>query len=53
MMKVRFIGNSDPMYFIYGQIYDVLKRETENLYRIIDETGEDYCYTLDDFEIVR
>lgn len=52
MMKVRFIGESDPLYFINGKEYEVLGEE-DGFYRIVDETGEDYLYTLnDDFEIV-
>ena len=51
-MKVKFVGKSDSMHFIHGKIYDVLDQKAENLYRIVDETSEDYCYSLDDFEIV-
>lgn len=49
--KVRFIGESEPGYFIHGRIYEVLGKE-EDLYRIIDETGEDYLYPLDEFEFI-
>ncbi|MEO2211033.1 hypothetical protein ABGV40_09210 [Paenibacillus amylolyticus] len=51
-MKVKFLGESDPIYFIHGRIYDVLGLEEDGLYRIIDETGEDYLYCMDEFEIV-
>lgn len=40
-MKVRFIGEIDPIYMINGKIYEVLSIEN-GWYRIIDEEGEDY-----------
>lgn len=49
--KVRFIGESDPAYFIHGKIYEVLGKEGD-LYRIVDETEEDYLYSLNEFELV-
>jgi hypothetical protein len=49
--KVRYIGESHPLYFINGKIYEVIGKEIGS-YRIIDETGEDYLYSLTDFEIV-
>ncbi|MDD6762895.1 MAG: hypothetical protein PUD92_04580 [Clostridiales bacterium] len=50
-MKVKYIGKSDPMALINGKVYEVASVETE-WYRIIDETGEDYLYPPDNFEIV-
>ena len=50
-MKVKFVGESDPLYFINGKEYEVIGEE-DGMHRIIDETGEDYLYTLDDFEII-
>ena len=53
MKKVRYTGESDPLYFINGKEYDVIGEEM-GMYRIVDETGDDYLYDLDDdeFEIV-
>ncbi|MBQ4640653.1 MAG: hypothetical protein IJB69_09090 [Clostridia bacterium] len=34
-----------------GQIYEVLSVE-EGCYRIVDDTGEDYLFMPEDFEIV-
>lgn len=59
-MKVRFIGESDPVMLLHGKIYDVISIE-EGWYRIIDEEGVDedmdvqgYLYPPDAdlFEIV-
>ena len=50
-MTVKFLGESDPLYFINGREYEVLGAEN-GLYRITDETGEDYLYSLEEFEIV-
>lgn len=49
--KVKFIGESNPYTLLFGKIYDVLSIEGK-WYRIVDETGEDYLYSPDLFEIV-
>ena len=49
VMKVRFIGESDPLSLIYGRIYEVISVEM-GCYRVIDETGEDYLYDPGQFE---
>ena len=50
-MKVRFIGNSDPLAVLNGKVYNVESIEC-GWYRIIDETNEDYLYPARAFEIV-
>lgn len=50
-MKVRFIGETDPIYMINGKIYEVLSIEN-GWYRIIDEEGEDYLYLPQLFQVV-
>ena len=49
-IKVRYLGESDPLTLLNGKIYDVI--EEEGYYRIIDETGDDYLYDTNAFEIV-
>ncbi len=52
-MKVKYIGESDPLELLNGKIYDVIEiDEVSGWYRIVDETGEDYLYPAEDFEIV-
>ena len=52
-MKVRYIGEDDPLELRNGKIYDVIEVEKEcGWYRIIDETGEDYIFPPEGFEIV-
>lgn len=56
-MKLRFIGQSDPLYCINGKIYDgeideEAKKNGINAYRVVDETGDDYLYNPNDFEVV-
>lgn len=48
-MKVKYIGETDKLRFINGKVYEILGKE-EDLYRIIDETGESYLYSLKHFE---
>lgn len=50
-MKVRYIGESDPLGLIEGEIYSVLSIE-KDWYRVIDGTEEDYLYPPELFEIV-
>ncbi|MDK8275813.1 hypothetical protein [Peptoniphilus duerdenii] len=50
-MKVRFIGETDPIYMINGKIYEVLSIE-KGWFRIIDEEGEDYLYPPELFQVV-
>lgn len=50
-MKVKYIGDYYKVSLIKGKIYCVLNIE-DGWYRIIDETGEDYLFSPDEFEIV-
>lgn len=50
-MKVKFIGETDPVYMINGKVYDVISIE-KTWYRIVDEEGEDYLYPPELFEVV-
>ena len=50
-MKVRWIGETDFLIATHGKIYTVLSVEKE-WYRIIDDSGEDYLYPPNLFEIV-
>lgn len=50
-MKVRYLGESDPLQLMNGKVYEVLSIEKE-WYRIIDETIDDYLYPPELFEIV-
>ena len=50
-MKVKYLGESDPLALMHGKTYEVISIEQE-WYRIVDETDEDYLYPPDAFEIV-
>lgn len=52
-MKVKYIGESDPLELLNGKIYDVIEiDEISDWYRIVDETQDDYLFPPEDFEIV-
>lgn len=52
MMKVRYVGKTDPTGFTNGKVYDVISVE-RGWYRIIDPfVKDDYLYPPDLFEIV-
>lgn len=48
-MKVIYIGVSDVS-LTNGKEYEVIAIE-ENYYRIVDNTGEDYLFSPEEFEI--
>ncbi len=49
-MKVKYIRESD-ISLTKGKIYEVLAIE-RRLYRIVDDTEEDYLFYPEEFEIV-
>lgn len=52
MMKVRYIGKTDPLGFVNGEVYEVLSVE-RGWYRVVDPfEKEDYLYPPELFEIV-
>lgn len=52
-LKVRFIGEGSPTTLLNGKIYNVVSIPIDApYYEITDETGEDYCYPMDLFEVV-
>lgn len=50
-ITAKFLGKTDPMSLVNGKLYEVIAIERD-WFRIIDETGEDYLYPLELFEIV-
>ena len=50
-MTVKWNGKADFLRLINGKTYNVLSIE-KGWYRIVDESGEDYLYPPDNFEIM-
>lgn len=50
-MKVRYIGEDDPLGLRKNKVYEVISVE-KKLYRIVDETNEDYLFFPEMFEII-
>ena len=50
-MKVKYVGESDPLELINGKVYEVLSGE-KDWYRIVDETGEDYLFPPEAFDVI-
>lgn len=50
-IKVKYIGEDDPLSLRNGKVYEarILKK---GWYGIIDETGEEYAYPPELFEVV-
>lgn len=59
-MKIKYIGKEKENFIvpdnhidlIPGKIYEVINIEDWDWYRIIDESGEDYMYPPEFFEVV-
>lgn len=52
-MKAVWKGDSDPLELINGKEYEVLSVEWGGtMFNVVDETGEDFLYPAEDFEIV-
>ena len=50
-MKAKWIGKTTSFMMTNGKVYEVLSIE-KDWYRVIDDTGEDYLYPPQKFEIV-
>ena len=50
-MKVKWKGKTDFLVLTHGKTYDVLSVE-KGWYRIVDDSGEDYLYPPENFEVV-
>ena len=50
-MKVKFLGKTEFLVLTNGKVYDVLSVE-RGFYRVVDDSGEDYLYPPEFFEIV-
>ena len=50
-MKVRWKGKTDFLVLTHDKVYAVLAVE-KGWYRIVDDSGEDYLYPPDQFEVV-
>lgn len=50
-MKVRFLGETSFLELTHDKVYDVLSIE-KGWYRVIDDSGEDYLYPPEDFEVI-
>jgi hypothetical protein len=50
-MKVKWKGKTEDFMLTNGKIYDVISIEKQ-WYRIVDDSGEDYLYPPEQFEVV-
>lgn len=50
-MKVKYIGETSQLVLTNGKIYDVISVE-KGWYRIVDDSGDDYLYPPEAFEVV-
>lgn len=50
-LRVRYNGKSSPIYCIKGKEYDVIGKQC-GYWRVIDESGEDFLYRPDHFEVL-
>ncbi len=50
-MKVKYKGKTEFLVLTHGKVYDVLSIEMK-MYRVLDDSGDDYLYPKGLFEIV-
>lgn len=50
-MKAKYIGETSPLELTNGEIYQVLSVE-KDWYRVVDDTGDDYLYPPNVFEVL-
>lgn len=50
-MKVRYLGKTEYLVLTNNKVYEVKSIE-KDWYRIIDESGEDYLYPPQYFEVI-
>lgn len=50
-MKVKWKGKTESFVLTHDKIYEVLTVE-KKWYRIIDDSGDDYLYPPEQFEII-
>jgi hypothetical protein len=50
MIKVKYIGETDVS-LTNGKTYEVIGKES-GWFRIVDDTGEDYLFSPDQFETI-
>ena len=50
-MKVRYKGETSFLELTHDKLYDVVSVE-KGWYRVVDDSGEDYLYPPEDFEVV-
>ena len=50
-MKAKYLGKTEFLILTSGKVYEVLSVERD-WYRIVDDSGEDYLYPPELFELV-
>ncbi len=50
MIRVKYTGKTSFLELTHGKTYDVIAVE-KGWYRITDDSGEDYLYPPDEFEV--
>lgn len=51
-MKVKWKGKTEYLMLTHDKIYDVVSVE-KKWYRVVDDSGDDYLYPPEKFEIVQ
>ncbi|MCT7764465.1 MAG: hypothetical protein N4R59_02165 [Lactobacillus iners] len=50
-MEVKYLGNTEGISLTKNKIYEALDYE-ESFLRVIDDTGEDYLYDSEKFQVI-
>lgn len=50
-MKIKYTGETSFLELTHGRLYEVISIE-KGWYRIVDDSGDDYLYPPDEFEVI-
>ena len=50
-MKIKYLGETSFLELTHNKVYEVMSVEKE-WYRVVDDSGEDYLYPPEDFEVI-
>lgn len=50
-MRVRYLGETSSLELTHDKVYEVISIE-KGWYRLVDDSGEDYLYPPDEFEVL-
>lgn len=52
-MKAIWKGKNDEFGLLNGKTYEIISKEwNDKMFNVVDETGDNYLYPAEDFEVI-